>query len=300
VRPAARPNQPKAACSRCDILTRRANHILKNRSDLLLCQAPFEKRFLLSPTPNHRDTIAILSQLRGVGQRRKRGTGAVDARALLDGQQSSGRPSRVVLAPRRWCQVRETQVLRAMVANKPGTPGRSRSNRKTIAQEMPGDPGEPVVNTLVCLFTHLHARLRAHRAPGISCALIHRGKDDRCANPGEAAPREYFWLFENWISFWMSSPANGSRECAPDDKLQRATQYSRDAGDRAGRPRRTGYPACAGYDDSFVGQARATIAQRRRRYLPVFTLVHSRLMIRSVAGSRAATSNSFVNVASSG
>jgi hypothetical protein len=215
-------------------------------------------------------------------------------------QHERGRPSRVVLAPRRWCQVCGKQFSRAMVAKKPGTPGRSRSNRNTIAQEMPGRSGEPVVNTLVCFSTHLHARLRVHRAPGISCALLHRRGEHLMHNPGEAAPRECFWLFENWISFWMSSPANGSRECAPDDKLQRVTQYSRDAGDRAGRPRRTGYPACAGYDDSFVGQARATIAQRRRRYLPVFTLVHSRLMIRSVAGSRAATSNSFVNVASSG
>src|SRR6476469_3678595 len=31
-------------------------------------------------------------------------------------------------------------------------------------------------------------------------------------------------------------------------RLDRAIQYSRDAGDRTERPRRTGYPACAGYD----------------------------------------------------
>jgi hypothetical protein len=35
---------------------------------------------------------------------------------------------------------------------------------------MPGDSGVTVVTTLVCFF-HLHARLRAHRAPGIPCAL---------------------------------------------------------------------------------------------------------------------------------
>jgi hypothetical protein len=200
------PGRSPAMTAR-DVLVRRANHFRKNRIGLSICQASFEKIFLLSLAPNHLHTILILSLLRGVGQRRKRGTGAVDARALLDGQQSSGRPSRVVLAPRRWCQVRKARALRAMVANKPGTPRRSRSNRKTIAQEMPGNPGEPVVNTLVCLFTHLHARLWVHRAPGISCALIYRREGRLMHNPGEAAPRECFWLFENWISFSLSSPA---------------------------------------------------------------------------------------------
>jgi hypothetical protein len=35
---------------------------------------------------------------------------------------------------------------------------------------MPGDSGVTVVTMLVCFFI-LHARLRAHRAPGIPCAL---------------------------------------------------------------------------------------------------------------------------------
>jgi hypothetical protein len=67
---------------------------------------------------------------------------------------------------------------------------------KTIAQEMPGAPGEPVVNTLVCLFTYLHARLRVHRAPGISCALCYRREGQLMHNPGEVAPRDCLWLFE--------------------------------------------------------------------------------------------------------
>ena len=41
---------------------------------------------------------------------------------------------------------------------------------KTIARGMPGEPGVTVVTILVCFFI-LHARLRAHRAPGIPCAL---------------------------------------------------------------------------------------------------------------------------------
>src|SRR2546421_7726738 len=42
---------------------------------------------------------------------------------------------------------------------------------KTIARGMPGVSGVTVVTTLVCFFI-LHARLRAHRAPGIPCALF--------------------------------------------------------------------------------------------------------------------------------
>jgi hypothetical protein len=42
---------------------------------------------------------------------------------------------------------------------------------KTIARGMPGDPGVTVVTMLVC-FLILHTRLRAHRAPGIPCALL--------------------------------------------------------------------------------------------------------------------------------
>ena len=40
--------------------------------------------------------------------------------------------------------------------------------------------------------------------------------------------------------------------------------------------------------------------ERMRAHFPVFTFVHSRLMIRCVAGSRAMMTNSFFCVASSG
>jgi len=45
-----------------------------------------------------------------------------------------GRPSRVVLAPRRWSQVRSSGA-RTTVANKPGSPRRSRSSRKPLRGE---------------------------------------------------------------------------------------------------------------------------------------------------------------------
>jgi hypothetical protein len=40
---------------------------------------------------------------------------------------------------------------------------------------MSGETGVTVVTTLVCFFI-LHARLRAHRAPGIPCALCIQGE----------------------------------------------------------------------------------------------------------------------------
>src|SRR5437763_9696734 len=46
---------------------------------------------------------------------------------------------------------------------------------KTTARGMPGEPGVTVVTMLVCFFI-LHARLRAHRAPGIPCALLSPGE----------------------------------------------------------------------------------------------------------------------------
>jgi hypothetical protein len=113
---------------------------------------------------------------------------AVAARGLRDGQQSSGRPSRVVLAPRRWCQVCGKQFPQAMVANKPGTPGRARSNRKTIAQGMPGDAGVPVM--LVCLFSLLACEVSgASRARHFLRPLDWR-REKILANLGRVAPRD--------------------------------------------------------------------------------------------------------------
>jgi hypothetical protein len=51
---------------------------------------------------------------------------------------------------------------------------------------------------------------------------------------------------------------------------------------------------------TFVTQGRLATPFRAHVYRPVFTLVHSRLTIRWVAGSRAVITNSFFKVASSG
>ena len=62
------------------------------------------------------------------------------------------------------------EAAQATVSNKHGHREEREVSRKTIARGMPGRSGVTVVTMLVCFF-HLHARLRAHRAPGIPCAL---------------------------------------------------------------------------------------------------------------------------------
>src|SRR6478672_3490376 len=81
------------------------------------------------------------------------------------------------------------EEAQATVSNKPGHRGEHEVSRKTIARGMPGETGVTVVTTLVCFF-HLHARLRAHRAPGIPCALCSQRGETVLANLGRIAPRD--------------------------------------------------------------------------------------------------------------
>jgi hypothetical protein len=81
----------------------------------------------------------------------------------------------VGLAPRRWCQVCEKERRRRWPTS-PEHRGEHGVAVKTIARGMPGDSG--VTCMLVCaLPLSLHTRPRAHRAPGIPCALISRGRE---------------------------------------------------------------------------------------------------------------------------
>src|SRR4051812_32531557 len=81
------------------------------------------------------------------------------------------------------------------VTTKPDHRGELEGNRKTIARGMPGVSGVTVVTMLVCFFI-LHARLRAHRAPGIPCALCYFRRANIAAKLGRIASRECNWLFE--------------------------------------------------------------------------------------------------------
>src|ERR1700687_2821096 len=139
---------------------------------------------------------------------------------------------------------------------------------------MPGESGGPVV-TCSCAFYTLHARLRVQRASGIPHALFprewivqnsgasRRENADVCLNViarSEATKQSIFTIVPAMDCFAPLAmtvskrsrqiyarhrPPPGRRNAPPDDRLQRAIQYSRDADDGIERPRRTGYPARA-------------------------------------------------------
>ena len=85
----------------------------------------------------------------------------------------------------------------------------------------------------VCSCAHLsptlHTRPRVQQAPGIPCSLSFEGKVH--ANLGRNASREREHTFSRHRP------------------RRRTIQYSRGVSDRIEKPQRTGYPACAGYDD---------------------------------------------------
>jgi hypothetical protein len=86
-----------------------------------------------------------------------------------------------------------------------------------------------------------HTVLRAQSAPGFSLRPLQEGANE-IAEPGRKRAAGMRTLAP------LSSTAKGPRERASDDRLRRATRYSRKVSDETDRPRRTGYPACAGYD----------------------------------------------------
>ena len=99
-----------------------------------------------------------------------------------------GRRSRVVLTPRRWCQVLEKQVSRETVAKKPGHRGERVISRKPLRREGRIASAEPVCSCAFSLCT-MHARPRVQRAPGFPYALsLSRAAID--AKLGRIAPRE--------------------------------------------------------------------------------------------------------------
>ncbi|HEY1630012.1 MAG TPA: hypothetical protein VGF56_01790, partial [Rhizomicrobium sp.] len=63
------------------------------------------------------------------------------------------------------------ELARVMVAKKPGHQGEHEGNRKTIAQGMPVETGEPVARP-----GHFLPNPRVHRTPGIPRALVFEGR----------------------------------------------------------------------------------------------------------------------------
>jgi hypothetical protein len=101
---------------------------------------------------------------------------------------SSGRRSRVVLTPRRWCQVSRSDP-RNDGGKRARSPGRARSKPlKPLRGESRLIPLGPVVITLVCLF---HFAREAAGATGTRLSLRPLiSRDDVRAKLGRIAPRE--------------------------------------------------------------------------------------------------------------
>src|ERR1700683_3851451 len=120
------------------------------------------------PGPYYCDLVP--SRQRGVAQRHETWGGMRWTRiVLLTRALEADVQSRVVLTPRRWCQVCEKERRRRWPTS-PEHRGEHDIAVKTIAWGMPGDSG--VTCMLVCaLPLPLHTRPRAHRPPGIPCAL---------------------------------------------------------------------------------------------------------------------------------
>jgi hypothetical protein len=97
-------------------------------------------------------------------------------------------------------------------------------------------PGVPVTCGDYRVLTTIAHGLRVHRAPGIPHALIFLG--EKFQHASGASRRE--------IAKPCRDPSHPSSSAKADDPVFRG------ACDRTEEPQRTGYPACAGYDDSCV------------------------------------------------
>src|ERR1700722_11399041 len=105
----------------------RANHFMKNRSDLPTCQVPFLKYSAFQKCQITLKRFPSCPDKRGVARTcRTRGGMRWTRAASLTKKAACGRQSRGGLAPRRWCLVYGKQFPWARVANKPGTPRRPR------------------------------------------------------------------------------------------------------------------------------------------------------------------------------
>jgi hypothetical protein len=147
------------------------------------------------------------------------------------------------------------EAAQATVSNKHGHRGEREVSRKTIARGMPGDfrcdRGD-----YARVFIFLHTRLRVHRAPGIPCALCYRRRErfaklgrNRAARSRRCdviarsnATKQSILSWRGPIDCFACARNDGveTRATLPAviARLDRATQYSRDARDENERPRR--------------------------------------------------------------
>jgi hypothetical protein len=106
--------------------------------------------------------------------------GRVWPRLTSDGP--DGRPSRVVLIPRRWDQARGRTHGRRRLSS-PVLRGDHEAAVKTIVQGMPDRSGLPVVTNSYAFYTCIRG-CGCGLAPGIPCALPQPGEGNRLAKLG--------------------------------------------------------------------------------------------------------------------
>ena len=137
-----------------------------------------------------------------------------------------GRRSRVVLTPRRWRQVLEKQASQGRRWQESPVAGESAQETvKTIARGMLGDFRCDLTNA--CALSHYYCTrgYRAHRAPGIPCALGLEGKEISGKPRANQAARSRSCVFRQRRCLKMKYASvvekpNGKREIRPPETLR--------------------------------------------------------------------------------
>ena len=151
------------------------------------------RKFIFRFSENCAYLCASRSLRRGASANRHErwGRDAMDARCARDERCRCGRRNRVVLTPRRWRQALGDDP-RATVAKKPGTPGRARISRKTIAQGMSVCFDVPVV-TNACAFYQCTRGCGCARHPAFPTPSSFRKARGFKHNSGAFASRDQFF-----------------------------------------------------------------------------------------------------------
>jgi hypothetical protein len=131
------------------------------------------------------------------------GQDAMDAAVLETRAPASGRRSRVVLTPRRRCQVRERQLSRMTVAKEPGHRGERGVSRKPLRAGTPGESGCNRGDYARVLYFISHARLRVRWNPAFPTRSLFRAEDS-CITSGAIAPRECGVVFFRHCRMFIS------------------------------------------------------------------------------------------------
>jgi hypothetical protein len=183
----------------------------------------FQKSDLTTPPNQLHHPRHPASSKRGASRSsRTLGAGCGGRVGAPDERSRYGRQSRVVLAPRRWCQARErlTKHSRVTGARQPGPRGERGISRNTIAQ---GRPVDPVLTCGSCpvLFLCTGAAGVADTRPSLRPPLISRAMSSQSS--GAIARRECLFVFSRDAQRSLpSSPAK-----AGDPVFQRRQCLSR-------------------------------------------------------------------------